>query len=101
MFGTSSFHLSTFERISRSKLGYVHGICYRKPWINLCKVSLIHVSQYDMLENQFLTTRHHSLCMVNLASRKLGRLCVNYHKPRVSIALLYFTLLHSFLNEQL
>ena len=42
--GTSSFHLSNFERILGSKIGYVHVTCCPKSRISLCKASLAHPS---------------------------------------------------------
>ena len=35
IFGTSSFHLPNLERISGSKIGYAHGICYPKFQIGI------------------------------------------------------------------
>ena len=43
-FGTSSVHLSNFERILGSKIGYAYGTCYSKSWICLCMASLAHPS---------------------------------------------------------
>ena len=39
-FGTSSFHLSNFERILRSKIGLAHGTHPLKSQIDLCKAHL-------------------------------------------------------------
>ena len=44
IFRISSFHLSNFKRIVRSKLLYVHETRYPKSKISLCKVSLTHPS---------------------------------------------------------
>jgi hypothetical protein len=44
IFGTSSFHLPNFERTFGSKTWHVHGTCYLKPHICLCKASLAHPS---------------------------------------------------------
>ena len=43
-FGTSSFHISNFERVVGSEKVYVHGTRCPKCLIDLCKVGLAHPS---------------------------------------------------------
>ena len=49
--GTSSFHLSNFERILRSQNRVCMGPSVLKPWINLWKASLTYASKYDNLQH--------------------------------------------------